>query len=197
MSSFGETWALVLELWPNWKPTKGQVQEWRDRLGIRDQAVVQHAVRDHFSLDGSKDSFSPRLARVLERVRAVMESGESLGSEARGRWRAVWRERRNGMDVWMAGSESFASRTAVLDRYGDGVTPTLLGGAAAAIDQAEAFRDDAVMRSNLIGWGDARLDAACERALRMNLGLRRESLSRPVMEWSRWEVGCVRAVGER
>jgi hypothetical protein len=199
MTDFGETWALVLELWPQWKPTRVQVQEWRERLGLREQGMVQSAVRDHFSLDQSKDSgFSPRLSRVLERVRAMLESGESLPSHGgSSRWRAAWQERIHGQTVRFASAETYPSAMAVRDRYGQGVSCLRVGEDRTPWDAREVEGDESVMRRGLLLLSDFDCGRVCAASVSMPLGLRADSLRRPVSEWSRFEVGAVHAVAER
>lgn len=193
----------IRELWPHWRPTPGQATEWRTRLEGKNHSWVESAIRDHYSLDCPKDGvfIEPRLSKVLQRYAAIAEAGEAStrGRDRAGRFRASWIAERHGMPVRFSSQETFMTRGQALEhamaRGSDCDTSPV--GCEDFIDEGKVMADDRRMRNEISKWPVEFLEAACVAALDMPIGLTEACVSADPMEWNRFTVGCVWAVGER
>lgn len=194
--------AVIGELWPNWRATTAQATEYRDRLSQKNPAWVESAIRDHYSLDCPRDGtfIEPRLSKILTRYAAISESGEHAAESQKCHgFRAAWTETRHDQPVKTASERVFRSRTEAV------AYATSKGWDACAYpvgevpkdpdEERDVMRDDRVGRFELSQWPADRLESAVAKALDGPFGLDAKSLGRPIDEWSRFEVGCVVAIG--
>ncbi len=201
-TSFTDTMRTIGELWPNWKATPGQATEYRDRLESKNPAWLESAIRDHYALDCPRDGtfLEPRLSKILTRYAAIAEAGEHTAQRCQCHgFRAAWTEERHGQPIRLASANLFRSNTEAV-AYANARGHDACSYPVGKIpddpdDEREAMREDRVARMAISRWPADRLESAVAKALDGPFGLEPESLGRPIDEWSRFECGCIAAIG--
>lgn len=200
--TFDEMMGLLASLWPNWRATPQQAIEYRSRLESKNMRWLECSIRDHYSLDCPRDGtfIEPRLSKILARYSAIAEAGEHAEQSAKCHgFRAAWTETRHNQPVKTASAQVFRSRSeamAYANSRGWDACAYPVGELPKDDDEERAvMQDDRVTRYALSQWPADKLESAVTKALDGPFGLDAKSLGRPIYEWSRFEVGCVAAVG--
>lgn len=203
IQQWSDTFKLVLSLWPKWKPTAAQAEEFTERFGTKNQSWVRQCFRDHYALDDSP--FAPKSQKVLERFAAIAEAGEGGATGGFLGWRAAWTKNIEGQDYQISSAQRFSTKGDALsfaDRMGRLPFAFLVGAPnddGSFVPQEEfdeVMREREEVVQDLMAMDPARLRRAIREAVAL-IGCKDVTNEPDIRKWPVPTRGVVHAADER